>query len=86
MSSYIRRITRESNRDYPDTRRLRNNWIVRMITSVVPTDVLCTVAGLSNLNQFDRWVVEAGRHRESQFRVVPQGGSPGQGPGMYAVQ
>lgn len=86
VSSYIRRATRESDKDYPDTRRLRNTWIVRMITSGVPTDVLCGAAGLNNLNQFDRWVVEAGRARESQYRLMLQGGSPGHGPGLRAVQ
>lgn len=86
VSSYIRRVTRESDKHYPDTRRLRNTWIVRMITSGVPTDVICGAAGLNNLNQFDRWVVEAGRARESQYRLMLQGGSPGHGPGLRAVQ
>ena len=85
VSSYIRRVTRESDRNYPDTRRLRNTWIVGAITNGVPNDVLCEAAGLNNLNQFDRWVVEAGRARAAQYRLMLQGGSASHGPGLRVV-
>ena len=47
LSAYLRRVTPSSSPDMvPDTRRLRNTWIIDRIAAGVPTDVLCAAAGL----------------------------------------
>ena len=52
----------------PDTRRLRNTWIIDRIAAGVPADVLCAAAGLKSLHQFEDYVVEAGANRRHAYR------------------
>mgnify|MGYP006945651499 FL=1 len=65
----------------PDTRRLRNTWIIDRIAAGVPADVLCAAAGLKSLHQFEDYVVEAGANRRHAYRILLAGGSTHGTPG-----
>ncbi|AMO87803.1 phage integrase family protein [Corynebacterium simulans] len=76
LSAYLRRVTPSTSPEMvPDTRRLRNTWIVDRILAGVPADVLCAAAGLKSLHQFEDYVVEAGANRRHAYRMLLAGGS-----------
>lgn len=85
LSAYLRRVTPNTSPDLvPDTRRLRNTWIVGRINAGVPADVLCAAAGLKSLHQFEDYVAQAGAQRAHNFRRLLSGGSSG-GTGLHAL-
>lgn len=82
VGQYFHRASGPSRVRPPNSRRLRNTWIVGHILDGVPIEIIAQTAGLSYLGRFARWIEQAPKPDPSLLFALMRGaggldGKPG---------
>lgn len=76
VSLFIKRSHKHGH-IHPDTRRLRNTWVINHLYASLPEGIICDLAGLQDLQHYRTWVLKAAeQHLDQHIQHARMGNKP----------